>query len=102
MTNAVKSFCLQPVTVKQDAFIEDHSDNDGRHYDILEIKCPYSARKMTPEAACHEITNFAVVRAMDILAAAGPQLLISDTGSVSHYTDAMVRFCCINTMWYFC
>ena len=55
---------------------------------------------MTPEAACHEITNFAVVRAMDILAAAGPQLLISDMESVSHHTDAMVRFCCINTMWY--
>ena len=31
VTNVVKSFCLHPVTVKQDGFIEDHSENDGGH-----------------------------------------------------------------------
>ena len=41
-----------------DGLIEDPSENDERRYGILEIKCPYSARKMTPEDACHEINHF--------------------------------------------
>ena len=38
--------------------IEDPSESVGRQYGILEIKCPYSARRMTPETACHEINRF--------------------------------------------
>ena len=41
-----------------DGLIEDPSENNGRRYGILEIKCPYSARKVTPKAACHEINQF--------------------------------------------
>ena len=41
-----------------DGLIEDPSKNNGRRYGILEIKCHYSARKVTPEAACYEINQF--------------------------------------------
>ena len=41
-----------------DGLIENWSENDHRHYGILEIKCPYSVRKMTSEDACHEINQF--------------------------------------------
>ena len=37
-----------------DALIEDPSESVKRHHGILEIKCPYSAKRMTPEIACYE------------------------------------------------
>ena len=55
---------INPVSVENpclaaspDGLIEDPSENNGRRYSIFEIKCPYSARKVTPEAACHEINQ---------------------------------------------
>ena len=41
-----------------DGVIEDPSEPEGRRHGILEIKCPYSARTMSPVVACHEINTF--------------------------------------------
>jgi len=41
-----------------DELVEDPSEVDGRNQGILEIKCPYSARTLTPEAACQDINRF--------------------------------------------
>ena len=41
-----------------DGIIEDPTQAEGRHNGILEIKCPYSGRTMTPEVAYQEINRF--------------------------------------------
>jgi len=41
-----------------DGLVDDPSEEVGRKQGILEIKCPYSARTHTPEAACQEINRF--------------------------------------------
>ena len=41
-----------------DGLVEDPSEVEGRNQGILEIKCPYSARTLTPEAACQELNRF--------------------------------------------
>ena len=41
-----------------DGIVEDPSQVEGRCNGILEIKCPYSGRTMTPETACQEINRF--------------------------------------------
>lgn len=41
-----------------DGLIEDPSESVERRHGILEIKCPYSARRMTPEITCHEVNTF--------------------------------------------
>ena len=40
-----------------DGLVEDSSEIEGRKQWIFEIKCPYSARTMTPEAACRELNR---------------------------------------------
>ena len=41
-----------------DGLVEHPSEVEGRNQGILEIKCPYSARTLTPEAACQELNRF--------------------------------------------
>ena len=41
-----------------DGHVVDPSESIERRYGILEIKCPYSARRVTPEIACHDINRF--------------------------------------------
>ena len=41
-----------------DSVVEDPTQAEGRRNGILEIKCPYSGRTMTPEVACQEINRF--------------------------------------------
>ena len=41
-----------------DGVVEDPTQDEGRHNGILEIKCFYSGRTMTPEDACQEINRF--------------------------------------------
>ena len=41
-----------------DGVVEDPTQAEGRRNGILEIKCPYSGRTMTPEVACQEINRF--------------------------------------------
>ena len=41
-----------------DGIIVDSTQAEGRQNDILEIKCPYSGRTMTPEVACQEANKF--------------------------------------------
>ena len=41
-----------------DGIVQDPSQIEGKRTGILEIKCPYSGRTMTPEAASQEINRF--------------------------------------------
>ena len=41
-----------------DGIIVDSTQAEGRHNSILEVKCPYSGRTMTPEVACQEVNRF--------------------------------------------
>ena len=41
-----------------DGIIVDSTQAVGRQNGILEIKCPYSGRTMTPEVACQEVNKF--------------------------------------------
>ena len=41
-----------------DGIVQDPSQIEGKRTGILEIKCPYSGRTMTPEAAYQEINRF--------------------------------------------
>ena len=40
-----------------DGLVEDPTETSGRQHGILEIKCPYSARTMTPETACEQLNR---------------------------------------------
>ena len=41
-----------------DGVVEDPTQAEGRRFGLLEIKCPYSGRTMTPEVACQEVNQF--------------------------------------------
>ena len=41
-----------------DSLVEDPTETSGRQHGILEIKCPYSARTVTPETACEQLNRF--------------------------------------------
>jgi len=41
-----------------DGVVEDPTQTEGRRCGLLEIKCPYSGRTMTPEIACQEVNQF--------------------------------------------
>ena len=41
-----------------DGLVKDPTETRDRQHGILEIKCPYSARTMTPETACEELNRF--------------------------------------------
>jgi len=70
--------------------VEDPTETSNRQHGILEIKCPYSARTMTPETACEKLNQFCCSLVAGQVTLKKTFILLLDTRPVGNYKQAIM------------
>ena len=78
------------LAVSPDGLVDDSTETSDRQHGILEIKCPYSARTMTPENACEQLNRFCCSLVDGWVTLKQHILLLSDTRTDGNCKQAMV------------